>query len=142
MNSGLLIVEHIYDTTVTKLWDALTKNEEIRKWYFQLAEFKPEVGFIFTFTGGKTGEFQYKHICEITEVIPRKKLAYSWRYDGFPGISYVSIELIEEGTRVRLKLTHSGLETFDHENPHFDLKNFQGGWNFILGQSLSNYFKK
>ena len=47
-------------------------KNEMKKWYFDLAEFKAEVGFKFQFSGGPP-EKQYLHLCEVTEIIPEKK---------------------------------------------------------------------
>ena len=45
------------------------------------------------------------------DVVDGKKLTYSWRYDGYPGNSFVTFELFGEGQKTRLKLTHEGIET-------------------------------
>ena len=79
------------------------------------------------------------HLCKVTEVVPGKKLAYSWRYDGYPGDSLVTFELFETGEKTRLKLTHAGLETFAHLNPDFAVSNFVEGWTHILGTSLKEF---
>ena len=39
MSDQPLIIERLFDAPITNLWDALTKNEQMKKWYFQLAEF-------------------------------------------------------------------------------------------------------
>lgn len=110
----------------------------MKQWYLDLPEFKPEVGFEFQFTGG-TEENKYLHFCKVIDVIMGKKIAYSWRYDGYEGNSIVSFELFEEGTKTRLKLTHEGLETFPVSNPDFAKKNFVAGWNEILDRSLKGF---
>jgi uncharacterized protein YndB with AHSA1/START domain len=40
------------------VWLALTEKDLIKQWYFDLPEFRPEVGFIFEFTGGEEGGVQ------------------------------------------------------------------------------------
>ena len=124
-----------------KVWKAITDRDEMKQWYFDLAEFKAEKGFRFSFTGGPSPEKQYVHLCEITEVIPLKKLVYSWRYEGYEGISYVSFELFPEGDSTKLVLTHSGLESFPAANTDFAVHNFEEGWNHILHISLKNYLE-
>jgi hypothetical protein len=42
----------------------------------------------------------------------------------------------------KLKLFHSGFETFPTDNPDLDPKNFDKGWEYILGTSLKNYLEK
>ncbi len=85
---------------------------------------------------------RYLHLCKITEVIPRKKLQYSWRYDGYEGNSFVTFELFAEGNKTRLKLTHEGLETFPISNPDFAKENFVEGWTYLIGTSLKEFAEK
>ncbi len=134
-------IERLFDAPVTKVWDALTQNEQLKKWYFQIADFKPIVGFEFQFIGKTEDNKEYLHLCKITEVVPGKKLVYSWRYDGLPGNSLVSFELFEEGEKTRLKLKHAGLETFAAGGSDFAKENFAGGWTYILDKSLTEYLK-
>jgi len=141
MNNEPIIIERIYNAATTKVWKAISDKNEMKKWYFDLAEFKPEVGFEFQFYGGKE-ERQYLHLCRITEVIVGKKLTYSWRYDGYEGISYVTFELFNEGNQTRLILTHKGLETFPVSNPDFGKENFVEGWTHIVGISLKEFVEK
>ena len=91
------VIERIYNAPMEKVWKAMTDKYEMKQWYFDLAEFNPVAGFEFRFMGGAEGKKQYLHICKITEVIPNKKLTYSWKYDGYGGISYVTYELFSEG---------------------------------------------
>lgn len=141
MNSTPFIIERTFNVNAATVWKALTDNDHMKQWYFQLPEFRPEVGFEFSFTGGKREE-QYLHLCKVTQVIPGKKITYSWRYDGYEGISFVSFELFAEGEKTRLKLTHEGLENFPASNPDLAAANFAAGWTSIIGTSLNNYLEK
>lgn len=135
-------IERIFNAPVSDVWAALTQKELMKEWYFDLAEFKPEVGFKFEFTGGPTPERQYLHVCEILEVIPEKKLKHSWSYDGYEGNSILTFELFAEGDKTKLVLTHEGLETFPSSNPDFALSNFAEGWTYIIHTSLENFLTK
>lgn len=139
MDDRPIVIEQSFKSSAEKIWNAITDKDEMKQWYFDLKEFKPEVGFEFRFLAGESEDNQYLHICKITEVIPGKKIAYSWRYNGYEGISYVSFELFPEGKRTRLKLIHSGLETFPESNPDLAKENFAAGWKQIIGNSLKNY---
>jgi uncharacterized protein YndB with AHSA1/START domain len=142
MNNKPYVIEHVFDAPVEKVWDAITKNEQMKKWYFQLEDFKPVVGFEFQFTGKADENTEYLHLCKVTEVISRKKLAYSWRYDGLPGISFVSFELFAEGKKTRLKLTHTGIESFASGGLHFEKQSFEKGWTYILDKSLNGFLEE
>ena len=131
MKNEPIVIEKLYGAPTAKVWTALTDKNEMKQWYFDLAEFKPEVGFEFSFSGGPDDR-QYLHLCKVTEVIEGKKLTYSWRYDGYEGISYVTFELFEEGNKSRLKLTHNGLESFPASNPDFARENFVDGWTHFI----------
>ncbi|HEX4350238.1 MAG TPA: SRPBCC family protein [Verrucomicrobiae bacterium] len=124
-----LIVERTLNAPIAKVWHALTTAEHMYRWFFELKEFKPEVGFTFEFTVVHEG-FTYVHHCKVTEVIPQKRLAYTWRYVGHEGDSLVTFELFAEGNHTRLKLTHEGLETFPI-TPAFVRSNFVQGWTFL-----------
>jgi uncharacterized protein (TIGR02246 family) len=112
----------------------------MREWYFDLKEFEPEVGFEFAFVVEHEGN-TYDHRCRITEVIPQKKIAYTWRYEGHEGNSLVTIELLPEGDKTRLKLTHTGLDTFP-KTPAFARENFEKGWTQIIGSELKKFVEK
>lgn len=142
MNKEPFVIEQTYNSPITKVWEALTDNEKLKHWYFQLDDFKPEVGFKFRFSGTDKG-VTFWHQCVIQEVIPFKKLSYTWRYEEYPGDSLVSIELFDEGdSKTRLRLTHSGLETFPQDNPSFARESFAKGWTYITGTSLKGFLEK
>jgi uncharacterized protein YndB with AHSA1/START domain len=132
-----VVIERTFAAPVARVWKALTDVGEMKQWYFDLKEFKPEVGFEFEFIVEHEG-MKYHHLCKITEVIPQRKLAYTWRYKGHEGNSLVTFELFADGNKTRLKLTHEGLETFP-KTPAFARKNFMKGWTEIIGSSLKAF---
>ena len=135
-----VVIERTFNAAVARVWEALTDADEMRVWYFDLKEFKPEVGFEFEFTVEHEGT-KYHHLCKITEVIPQKKIAYTWRYAGEEGDSLVTFELFADGDRTRLKLTHEGLETFP-KLPAYARTNFEKGWTEIIGSSLKQHVEE
>lgn len=136
-----LVIERTFNAPVERVWRAITDKDQMKQWYFDLADFKPEVGFEFRFEGNNE-ERCYLHLCRVTEVVPGRKLTYSWRYDGYEGNSFVTFELFPEGEKTRLRLTHEGLETFPVDNPDFAKKNFVQGWTEIVGTLLKNFVEK
>jgi len=135
--AGPLILERTFNAPVAKVWAALTTTEAVNQWSFEMKEFKPEVGFEFEFYGCK-GEVKFLHHCQVVEVIPNQKLAYTWRYEGYEGDSLVTFELFAEGDKTRLKLMHAGLETLPRL-PHFARENFLAGWTHIVGENLKAF---
>ena len=140
---GVIVIERSYNAPIEKVWKAISDKNEMKKWYFELSEFKPEPGFEFQFYGeGKQGE-KFLHLCKVTEVIKPKKLTYSWQYDGYEGISFVTFELFPEGNKTRVKLSHKGLESFPvTAHNDFAKENFMEGWTHIIGTGLKEYVEK
>lgn len=142
MNNNPVIVEKLFNAPVDKVWNALTNKQQMKEWYFDVDDFKPEKDFEFSFTGqGRKGE-QYIHLCKVLEVVPYKKLQYSWQYKERLGYSVVTFELFDEDDKTRLKLTHTGVESFAVNGPDFTRDSFNGGWNEIVNVSLKNYLMK
>jgi uncharacterized protein YndB with AHSA1/START domain len=135
-----VIVERALNAPVANVWKALTDVDQMREWYFDLKEFKPQVGFEFEFMVEHEGN-RYHHLCQVTEVIPEKKIAYTWRYKGESGDSLVTFELFAEGDKTHVKVTHAGIETFP-KAPAYARKNFENGWTAIIGTELKDFVEK
>ncbi len=73
MTQKPIVIEQLYDAPISAVWDAITEKELMKEWYFDLEDFQAVKGFTFQFTGGPQDGIQYLHLCEVTEVIPRKK---------------------------------------------------------------------
>ena len=131
-----------YDAPVSMVWKALTEKDRMKKWYFDLKDFIAEEGFVFSFLGGPSPDRQYTHICEVTESILERKLSYTWKYEGYEGISMVSFAFEPIGNTTCLILTHKDIGTFPFENPDFDISNFKEGWSQIINSSLKNYLEE
>lgn len=131
-------IERTYNASIERVWKAITDKDDMRQWYFDLQEFKPVVGFTFEFYGKGSSGQDMKHLCEVTEAKPPQKLVYSWRYEGYSGTSFVTFELFPDGKGTRLKLTHSGLETFP-PLADFAKSNFAKGWTELIGSLLKSF---
>ena len=132
-----VVLERTLNAPMAKVWKGLTDVDQMREWYFDLKEFKPEIGFEFEFVVEHQGSV-YHHICKVTEVIPQTKIAYTWRYKGKPGDSLVTFELFPDGDKTRLKLTHTGIETFP-QTPAYARENFEAGWTTLIDSELRQF---
>jgi uncharacterized protein YndB with AHSA1/START domain len=135
-----IVMERTFNAPDGKVWQALTDVDQMRQCYFDLKEFRPEVGFEFEFVVEHEGN-SYHHLCKVTEVIPQKKIAYTWRYKGESGNSLVTFELFGEGEKTRLRLTHEGIESFP-KTPAYARKNFEAGWTAIIGSELKRFVEE
>ena len=141
MKPAPFVIERVYNAPAQAVWEALTDIKKIRQWYFNMDDFKPQLGFHFSFEGGDEGR-TYMHLCEVTAVDPGKKISYTWKYKDYPGESEVSFELFAEGDQTRVKLTHTGLETFPADIPDFKRSSFEMGWTEIIGKLLKEFVEK
>src|ERR1700730_14425496 len=63
-----IVIERTLNAPVANVWQALTEVEQMRQWYFDLKEFRPEPGFEFEFIVEHEGA-KYHHVCKVTEAI-------------------------------------------------------------------------
>jgi uncharacterized protein YndB with AHSA1/START domain len=140
MSAQPFVIERTFNAPAKAVWQALTDKAKMKEWYFDLIEFKPEVGFEFTFNGENEGTI-FIHLCRVTEVIEGSKLSHTWRYQGHEGDSLVTWQLFPDGDKTKVVLTHSGLETFPPVKD-FAKENFVAGWTAIVGTSLKKYVEK
>ncbi|MDA3954719.1 MAG: SRPBCC domain-containing protein [Bacteroidales bacterium] len=137
-----IIVEQTFNTSVNNVWDAITNVDQMTQWFFENIEsFKPEVGFETNFNVQSVSR-SFMHLWKITEVVPFKKIVYSWRYEGISGEAIVWFELIELGKQTKLRLTNIGLESFPKHIPEFTKENCIGGWNYFIKDRLKIFLNK
>jgi len=136
-----IVVEQAYTSPIEKVWESITDSSRMRQWFFEnIDSFKPEIGFQTAFNV-HFHDKDYLHVWKVTEVIPGKKIVYQWKYGGYPGDSYVAWELSAENNLTKLKLTHSGMESFPRDNPDFAREVCTDGWNFFIRKRLKEFLE-
>ncbi len=136
-----IIVEQVFGVSIDELWNAITEPEQMRQWFFENIEaFEPKVGFETRFVV-KNEDRVFPHLWKITEVVPLRKIAYNWKYEGYTGDSFVTFELVEQGENTKLKLVHTITKDFPSNIPEFTRKSCTSGWEYFIKQRLKNYFK-
>ena len=134
-----IIVKETYNTTIENLWKTITEADLMRQWFFeQIETFQPEVGFE-THFNVQVEDRNFHHLWKITEVVPLKKITYSWKYKGYPGDGFVTFELSEHDNGSALKLTATGMETFPQDIPEFTRESCFGGWNYFIKERLKAF---
>jgi len=140
-NTDPIIVEQTYSAPVDVVWRAITDEDQMRKWYFDtIADFKAEPGFETEFNVRAEGR-DFLHRWKVTEVVPLKKIAYDWSYEGIPGDSTVTWKLSETPDGTKLRLSHDGNETFPRDDPMFTREAGQAGWKYFLQDSLKEFLE-
>ena len=134
-----LIMEFDYSVPKTDVWEAMTNPEKMRIWYFpQLEEFEPKVGYEFKFED-RNDEYRKKWV--VTKIDKPDIFAHNWSYKGYPGESEVTFELFSTDNGTKIRVTHTGLQSFP-DDPHFKRERFEWGWNNLLGKNLKNLLEK
>ncbi|MCF3108736.1 SRPBCC domain-containing protein [Niabella sp. CC-SYL272] len=142
LNTTTVRKEVVLDASSDRVWRALTDKDQMKEWYFTLTDFKPEVGFEFSFSGTGSKGDEYVHLCRVTQAIPGKLLQYTWTYKTYAGTSLVTFELTPEGNKTRLRLTHEGLESFAQNGPDFLASSFNQGWSALIEEGIGTYLKR
>lgn len=136
-----IIVSQDYKATPLEVWNAITRPQQMRKWYFEpLEDFKDQVGFKTQFAI-QHEDRTFTHQWEITEVIPQKKLSYCWQYEEYQGLAKVSFEISPSENSTTLTLINTILEDFPENIPEFTRESCLGGWQYFIQQQLKNYLE-
>ncbi len=99
-----VIASRVYDTDAADLWDAITNQQRLPRWFAKVdGDFK--LGGRFHVENNASGT--------ITACEPRKHIAGTWEFMG--GMSWIEIELTPEGNGTRFQLTHTA-----PIDPHWD----------------------
>lgn len=130
MATKAFVIERTINAPVARVWKALTDQADLKQWLPFFGDFKPEVGHKLRFELGRDPDHQYVHLCKVKEAVKNEKLVYSWHYEGYPGYSNVIFELLPDGQKTKLKLTHEITEPFPADNPDFAESNFKEGWTY------------
>lgn len=136
-----IIVAQSFDSPIENVWNAITDVEQMRQWYFDnIPDFKPEVGFETRFIV-QSDERNFTHIWRVTEVIPLKKIGYTWDFEEYPGQGYSTFDLDEKGGKVNLILRSYVIRNFPDNIPEFKRESGQAGWEYFIKKSLKEYLE-
>lgn len=123
-----IIKEKVYSQSIDKVWLAITRAEEISKWFIH-ADFKAEKGYNYTFTATEEhGSTQIQGT--VLEADPYT-LKYTWKMADAPVHTTVTWTLEEEGEGTKLTLIHSGIAQLG-EKAAEAMGHFDKGWDACL----------
>jgi uncharacterized protein YndB with AHSA1/START domain len=131
-----IVVEETFAHAPETVWKALTTGALIGRWLMEPKGFEPVKGNEFTFQTTPAGEWDGVIRCQVLEVIPNQRIAYSWK-GGHPGnVGYGSqldtvvtwtLSKTENGTRLRL--VHAGFVTPKNDSA---LQKMGEGWKKVV----------
>ena len=134
-----IVVDEIFPHAPEKIWETLIRPDLMARWLrMKPVGFEPVVGNRFTYQTSAAGEWDGTIQCEVIEVVPRQRLAYSWRGGHEANIGYgslletmvmLTLEPAEGGTRLRV--VHSGFDLPRNETAY---RNMSGGWTGVVGR--------
>lgn len=130
--------EKVFNHPINKVWNAITKAEEISTWFIQ-ADFKAEKGYQYTFAS-KPNEKGCTTITGTVKEATPYVLTYTWIVENTNVETTVTwtLEAVEDGTKLHLE--HSGISNYIGDTAITMFESFNGGWNGCIIQ-LANYLK-
>lgn len=110
-----------------EVWDYLTKSDLLSQWLMK-NDFKLIIGHKFQFqsTPGHDCETAGTAYCEVLEIVPQKKLSYSWKTGKGKEMTVDSMviwTLTEKPGGTELLLQHNGFDLIQDYESHAE------GWN-------------
>jgi uncharacterized protein YndB with AHSA1/START domain len=100
-------VDATYPHPPELVWTALTDPNELAQWLMP-NDFQPRLGHTFTFRTRPAPGFDGIVQCRVTELLPPRRLAYTWKGGGIETVVTWSLEPVAGGTRLRLE--HAGFQ--------------------------------
>ena len=130
-----IVVEGVLPHAPERVWQALTSAELIGRWLMP-NDFAPEVGRRFTFRTRPMGDWDGVVHCEVLELVPQRKLVYSWKGGSDRNTTYgsaldtvVTWTLTPVAGGTHLRMVHAGFRSPENDVA-FDA--MSPGWTRIL----------
>lgn len=126
-----IVVEYEFAHSPAKVWRALTEPDLLAGWLMP-NDIAPVVGHRFNFRTQPVGDWNGVVDCEVLEVVPEKKLVYTWnggsaKNDGYGQKLETTVTWTlqpQASGATKLKLVHHGFHPDD-----FAYKAMGQGWN-------------
>ena len=141
-NLRMIRIEKQFQAPISKVWDAISNKDTMKKWYFDIPDFELKLGHEFNFWAGPPDGKEWHHRCVIRVLIPEKILSHSWTYPGYAGETLVTWELIKVSDELtQVNFCHEFLVPFPEEVDELRQENFQEGWTYIINIGLKEFLE-
>jgi uncharacterized protein YndB with AHSA1/START domain len=136
-----IVIDEVFPHTPSAIWKVLTSGELINRWLMMQKGFAPVVGNHFSFQTPPDGEWDGLIRCQVLEVVPNERLAYTWKSGHESAAGYVSRldtvvtwTLARNDGGTRLRLVHSG---FVMPKNISVFKNVNAGWSKVVPKLIA-----
>lgn len=131
-----IVVEEVFLHAPEKIWKTLTTGDLIGRWLMEPTGFAPVQGKRFTFQTKPAGAWDGVIHCQVLEVTPNERFAYSWQSGHEGNIGYgspldtvVTWTLTRVANGTRLRLVHAGFVVPRNESA---LQTMGSGWQKVV----------
>lgn len=100
-------IEEIFHCRPEALWKAITDPAFLGRWLMP-GDFEPRVGKRFTLVPDHETPWAGNVACEVLELVPPRRMVWSWQTSGMERPTRVSFELTSDGDATRLSFRHAG----------------------------------
>ena len=131
-----IVVEEVFAHAPETIWKTLTTGALIGRWLMAQTGFEPVTGKRFTFQTKPGGAWDGVIHCQVLDVIPNERFAYSWKsgHEGNTGYgalldTVVTWTLSRTASGTRLRLVHAGFVVPRNESA---LETMGNGWKKVV----------
>ena len=132
-----IVVDEVFPHAPETIWRTLTSGDLMSRWIGMApSNFEPVAGNRFTYRTTPAGEWDGTIRCEVLEVVPHERFAYSWKggHDanegyGSPLDTVVTFTLAKVAGGTRLRLVHSGFVLPRNDTAY---QSMSGGWTKVV----------
>jgi uncharacterized protein YndB with AHSA1/START domain len=143
MNPLTLVVKRTINAPCHKVFEAWSKPEIMQQWFFPPEKYsKAKASNDFKVGGhlqlemlAKDGSSNFSHSCEYKEIIPNKKIVFTWS-SHLVSNTLITVELREIGNQTETTLTHELFPNADLCNRH------RMGWEGCLDNLTQLFLEK
>lgn len=134
----------VIDASPEVVFKAITDPKELTQWFPDQAILEPKIGGkvrFSTFKENHPGKVDRDYIMEgtVKELVPNKKLSYTWKFKDLPGFPETTVVWELENldpSKTKVELTHFGFT--GQEKGMTSLESHDGGWTEELDK-LAKY---
>ena len=131
-----IVVDEVFPHAAGMIWKALTAGVLMARWFMPPSGFEPVEGCRFTLQTTPAGAWDGVIHCEVLDVRPMERFAYSWTAGHEDNVGYgskldtvVTWTLSEDAAGTRVRLVHSGFKLPTNETA---FRGMGEGWSKVV----------